>query len=445
MTTNHEALTRLLGAVGDTCPETPEQVNLERLICRAAKRIRRRRRKGLGITARGEPARPNQNNEVTIAAVAQPGDAMRRLWRCYGCGRRSSRNHCFYRRFCPECADFNWEKRRQRGDLRGRRALVTGGRVKIGYQTALKFLRDGAEVLITSRFPRDAAIRYAAEHDHAEWGGRLRILRADFRDIPSLLALIEHLSQTIDSLDILVNNAAQTVQMPPGYYARHEALELASIQCLPGRARAFLVDATRHDFWQPQAFDLAALGRSFALEAEPIPGDLLRQHDEPIDRREHTSWTLSLADVSPRELLEVLLINTAAPFLLTAGLKPLLLRSPASDRYVINVTGLDGRFARRSKSPRHPHVNATKAAVNMMTRTSASDFARDGIVMHSVDAGWISQLGAHRVKARLEALGIRPPLDDVDGAARIYDPILRGMEGDRRFGILWRNFNPTTW
>ena len=166
---------------------------------------------------------------------------------------------------------------------------------------------------------------------------------------------------------------------------------------------------------------------------------------EPPDRRDRNSWTLRLDEVEPVELLEVLLVNTAAPFLLTGGLRRLLERSPHPDRYVINVTGRDGVFSRNGKSDRHPHVNMSKAALNMMTRTSAADYASQGIYMNSVDTGWVTFEGAHSIRTAMRKRGFAPPLDEIDGAARIYDPIVRGLAGERTHGQLWRHYEPCPW
>lgn len=109
------------------------------------------------------------------------------------------------------------------------------------------------------------------------------------------------------------------------------------------------------------------------------------RHRQPIDRREEHRWTYRLDEVPPGELVEVLFGNSAAPVMLTGHLKPLLQRAPARDRYLVHVGGLDGRFHSYSKNEKHPHVNMSKAALNMMTRTVAQDRARTGIYMTSVD------------------------------------------------------------
>ncbi|HEX5819701.1 MAG TPA: oxidoreductase, partial [Gemmatimonadales bacterium] len=92
---------------------------------------------------------------------------------CYVCKQDYSTIHHFYDQLCPSCSDLNFRKRTELADLRGRVALLTGGRVKIGYQAGLKLLRAGAHLLVTTRFPRDSARRYAAEPDFEEWGHRL--------------------------------------------------------------------------------------------------------------------------------------------------------------------------------------------------------------------------------------------------------------------------------
>src|SRR5690606_5205348 len=151
-----------------------------------------------------------------------------------------------------------------------------------------------------------------------------------------------------------------------------------------------------------------------------LDGDL-----QQVDLRAVNSWRLGLADVSSTELLEVQLVNAVAPFVLNAKLKPLMLKTPNRDKHIVNVSAMEGQFYRTFKSDRHPHTNMAKAALNMMTRTSAADYAKDGIHMNSVDTGWITDEdpAALAERKRLEQ-GFHPPLDNIDAAARIVDPII---------------------
>ncbi len=112
---------------------------------------------------------------------------------CYICKQNFRELHSFYHRLCPTCAALNASRRRQRADMTGRTALVTGGRIKIGYQTALRLLRDGARVLVTTRFVADAAQRWAAEADYTEWQDRLQIYGLDLRHIGQVEAFTQHL------------------------------------------------------------------------------------------------------------------------------------------------------------------------------------------------------------------------------------------------------------
>src|SRR5690606_125763 len=165
-------------------------------------------------------------------------------------------------------------------------------------------------------------------------------------------------------------------------------------------------------------------------EAQPtlFPMGRLDQDRQQIDLRERNSWRMLMADVPTVELLEVQLINAVAPFILNARLKPLMLRTPNRDKHIVNVSAVEGQFYRNAKTTRHPHTNMAKAALNMMTRTSATDYHNDGIHMNAVDTGWVTDEDPEPVAARKTRVHrFHPPLDIVDGAARIVDPIIHGM------------------
>ncbi|MDP2390351.1 MAG: SDR family NAD(P)-dependent oxidoreductase, partial [Acidobacteriota bacterium] len=137
---------------------------------------------------------------------------------CYVCKEPYSQLHHFYDQLCPACAETNFAARTELADLRGRVALLTGGRVKIGYQAGLKLLRCGAHLIVTTRFPRNAAERYAQEPDFADWGDRLEIYGLDLRHIPSVEAFCRDMNATRERLDFIINNACQTVRRPPEFY-----------------------------------------------------------------------------------------------------------------------------------------------------------------------------------------------------------------------------------
>jgi len=138
---------------------------------------------------------------------------------CYICKARYDRPHPSNPSLCPSCGEFNFARRSLRADLTGRVAVLTGGRVKIGFETSLKLLRDGARVIVTTRFPQDAARRYAREADVADWQARLTLYGLDLRDLRGVQTFIGHLKATEPHLDLLINNAAQTISRPPAFYA----------------------------------------------------------------------------------------------------------------------------------------------------------------------------------------------------------------------------------
>ncbi|GAA1417626.1 SDR family NAD(P)-dependent oxidoreductase [Catellatospora coxensis] len=442
-----DACLRVLAAAGRGALDGPAALAVERAVAEAHRGGKKRRKADRAATREQADRRllataSRYREEIPAAAprpqLGPPEQAasalLHRPRRCYVCKELFRQVDADYHQLCPPCAEHNRQRRDARCDLTGRRAVVTGGRVKIGFHIALKLLRDGADVLVTTRFPRDAARRFAALPDAPEWSHRLHVHGADFLDLAGVVGLVDAVGQRWGHLDILVNNAAQTLHRPAAY---HREVRAAEALPLTGPAAAIGTTATRH---RPDtAVALPELAQAL------FPAGHTDETGQPLDLREVNSWTLQAHDVSPREWLEVHVVNAFVPFLLTSRLRPLLATAPHPVRHVVQVSAMEGSFSRENKTRRHPHTNMAKAALNMLTRTLADDYHGDGILMNSVDTGWVTDERPHPDKQAQREAGFRPPLDVIDGAARVYDPIVRAEAGDPVHGAFLKDYRQVAW
>jgi NAD(P)-dependent dehydrogenase (short-subunit alcohol dehydrogenase family) len=411
---------------------------------------------------------------VSTAAGAFAGELITARG-CYICKQDFTLVDAFYHWLCPTCAAFSHTKRDQRTDLTGKRALLTGGRAKIGMYIALRLLRDGAHTTITTRFPKDAVRRFSAMEDSAEWLHRLKIVGIDLRDPTQVIALADDVAAD-GPLDILINNACQTVRRSPGAYSQLVELESAPLPAgveLPEMVTfdriseahpAAIAGALEHHavaHHEGESVEVAIAAQNAAsmtalaltaggasLEAH-LAGTAIDAGGLLPDVQTNNSWTQVVDEVNPLELLEVQLCNATAPFLLISRLRGAMraaTQGGARRAYVVNVSAMEGQFSRRYKGPGHPHTNMAKAALNMLTRTSAGEmFETDRILMTAVDTGWITDERPHHEKLRIAAEGWHAPLDLVDGAARVYDPIVRGEAGEDLYGCFVKDFQPSPW
>ncbi|KPC60311.1 SDR family oxidoreductase [Streptomyces chattanoogensis] len=450
----------------------PDAITIRRATAGIYRKVKQRRRQErraaktandqavTAATATGAPDRIDDETQglaLTSAATSEIAGILQRPRCCYVCKARYVEVDAFYHQLCRACAVENRARRDARTDLTGRRALLTGGRAKIGMYIALRLLRDGAHTTVTTRFPNDAIRRFKAMPDSAEWLHRLKIVGIDLRDPAQVLALADSVSAE-GPLDILINNAAQTVRRSPAAYGHLVAAESAPLPA--GELPASLV-LGQFGSGAPAALP-AATGENGGLTAEDLTSLALTSGSASPARIEagtaidagglvpdldaSNSWIQKVDEVDPVELLEVQLCNMTAPFLLVSRLRPAMAASPARRKYVVNVSAMEGQFSRGYKGAGHPHTNMAKAALNMLTRTSAREMLEtDGILMTAVDTGWITDERPHPEKMRLADEGFHAPLDLVDGAARVYDPIVRGEQGEDLHGCFLKDYAPAAW
>jgi len=396
---------------------------------------------------------------------------------CYVCKVEFTKLHFFYDTMCKECGDLNYFKRFQRCDMTGQVALITGSRLKIGYQAVIMMLQSGATVIATTRFPVDSAMRFSKEKDYNDWKERLHIYGLDLRHTPSVELFARYVEENYPRLDIIINNAAQTVRRPAGFYAHMMELEKANFHELPFEAQTILkkhqdlkVQLNKITFgdmanekalpvaWHGEgpgvgiraAAELSQIPYSFdnSLVAEEVfPQGELDVDLQQVDLRKTNSWRMRMGEVPTPELLEVQLVNAVAPFVLINRLVHMMRKDITGKKHIVNVTAMEGKFYRFHKEDRHPHTNMAKAALNMMTHTSASDLARDGIFMNAVDTGWVTDEDpADMVKNKQAHIDFQPPLDIVDGAARICDPFIDGINSGKHWcGQFLKDYKPIDW
>jgi NAD(P)-dependent dehydrogenase (short-subunit alcohol dehydrogenase family) len=422
-------------------------------------------RRVIAATATGAADRIDDETRgvpISTSTAAATAGTLLKARPCYMCKQQYTVVDAFYHQLCPACAAMSHTKRDARTDLTGKRALLTGGRAKIGMYIALRLLRDGAHTTITTRFPRDAVRRFTSLPDSADWISRLKVVGIDLRDPAQVIGLAEDVAAS-GPLDILVNNATQTVRRSPGAYQPLADAELAP---LPDGPLPELVTFGHTNDQHPLALARSVTAHpvlaAAAARAEELTEQAMAPGSSSLERlaggtaidagglvpdlHDVNSWTQQVDEVDPLEMLEVQLANTTAPFILISKLRPAMAASAARRTYVVNVSAMEGVFGRAYKGPGHPHTNMAKAAVNMLTRTSAQEmFETDRILMTSVDTGWITDERPHPTKVRLAEEGFHAPLDLVDGAARVYDPIVRGEAGEDLFGVFLKDYQPGSW
>ena len=416
-------------------------------------------------TATGSAQRIDDETEgILPSSVTEEGriaGILQRPRSCYTCKTRYVEVDYFYHQLCQNCAAENRARRDARTDLTGKRALLTGGRAKIGMYIALRLLRDGAHTTITTRFPKDAIRRFKAMDDSADWIHRLEVVGIDLRDPAQVVALADRVAEAGPARH--PDQQRDPDRTPAALRLRRAGRRPRAPRCppvscppttssapsTPARSTAAALPVGTSGLDAQKVADLALVAGNASV-ARHLDGTAIDAGGLVPDVVDTNTWVQTIEQISPVELLETQLCNYTAPFILISKLRPAMAeaaREAASGRaYVVNVSAMEGVFGRGYKGAGHPNTNAAKAAMNMVTRTSAQEmFQTDGILMTSVDTGWITDERPHYDKLRLAEEGFHAPLDLVDGAARVYDPIVRGEAGEDLYGVFLKDYAPGKW
>ena len=423
-----------------------------------------------------------KDRKTNVSNNGQPVRSSVVFQSCYTCKKKINNDniHNFYTNLCSTCGDYNYSFRELSLNLKGRIAVVTGGRVKIGFYIVLKLLNYGCKVVSTTRFPKDALSKYKQEANYNEFKDNLIIYPIDFRIFESTDKFVKYLNETIPHLDILINNAAQTVRRTTSYYKYLLEIEAGEIEkqdekkiamndipavnnlLYSSESNALSMFSssnnqirTRHDYIKNEKkLPMSVIASQIKImNEEEAPSTIMMGPDgQPIDfSNNKSSWNMELDEVPFQEFAEVQIINSWTPYYLCVKLKPLMEKSPFKDRYIVNVSSVEGIF-NHFKRTTHPHTNMAKASLNMMTRTCGKYYKDFGIYMTAADTGWVSPMNEFNnlfksSKAKsFENEYLNIPLDELDGAMRVLYPIIEGVKNKNyMYGHLLKDYKSTNW
>ena len=416
------------------------------------------------------------DNNTNVNKENKENNSMNYFRECYCCKINIVENnlHFFYSNLCKKCGDLNYSYRTVQLDLSGRIAIVTGGRIKIGYEIAKKLLNYGCKVIVTTRFPKDALLKFKEDKEYEKWKNNLIIYPIDFRLFESTVKFVNYLLNTLPHLDILINNAAQTIRRPSSYYKYLLPIET---QKFSEEEEAKIIKNDYNSYRKELNDDGKSNNNRNSLisiynnNEQEVPLSvfasqmkIMEEKEQPdkilmsSDKQPHeftqgkNSWKLELDEVPFEEFMEVQIINAWTPYYLNCKLKPLMEKSPFKDKYIINVTAMEGVFNVFKKTT-HPHTNMAKAALNMMTRTCGEYYKKFNIYMTAVDTGWVSSMGemnnlfsGKENNNNFEEVFYNVPLDCLDGAMRVLQPLIEGVKNKKfLYGIILKDYKEYHW
>ncbi|KAF8078304.1 hypothetical protein FPV67DRAFT_1603874 [Lyophyllum atratum] len=386
--------------------------------------------------------------------------------KCYICLFLLTSAHPLYPALCVPCGNFNTASSAlslpPQFNLISKTALVTGARVNLGYHVALRLLRCGCSVVITTRYPHDAEVRYLAESDSEAWKDRLCIVGADFRTAKDVFALVGVVKGRLrdwgtEKLDLLINNAAQTLtdqaetEVKSGEREQQLRLQGTGNLVIDAGYQPRLrggIGAIKYDFHDHHHIDGLP-------SVDDTTKAVLDEENRELIKPVKSSWTQKLNEIPYEDVISAHSINTFVPLILMRELLPIMSLpsvspspSPSSasakpSAYIINVSSREGipecRPSHRAKAGHHVHTNMSKAALNMLTETEAGEAWRSArVAVNSVDPGYMS---ADPEWMEMSGLSDKNcPIGWEDGAARVLWPVAMGEKGTPVWGRFLKHF-----
>jgi NAD(P)-dependent dehydrogenase (short-subunit alcohol dehydrogenase family) len=389
---------------------------------------------------------------------------------CYVCKKYYTTVHFFYDRLCPSCGELNYKKRTQKCDLTSKIAVVTGCRIKIGYELCLYLLRNNCFVIGTTRFSKDAFLRYSKEPDFNSFKHLLKLYPLDLRDLGAVNKFITYLYSNFETLDIIINNAAQTLRRNVQFYKHLLNIETKPLESFQDEIIYEILPCEKNELWSTctnipmlnfndeTKKEIATMNGEVSLtviqaqipvlsddlkpDMTKFPINVLDKDQQQVDLSEKNSWKLEIDEINMFEFAETQLINAWTPFFLCSKLKKLMSKGDYESRFIVNVSSMEGKYNRRYKSSQHSHTNMSKASLNMLTRTCGSDFSKSNIYMTSVDTGWVSEMNPFHLYRSDRTV----PLDEIDGAMRVLDPIIQGLiKKIYLHSVFLKDYKETSW
>jgi NAD(P)-dependent dehydrogenase (short-subunit alcohol dehydrogenase family) len=334
-----------------------------------------------------------------------------------------------YNNLCISCSQENYTNKNLKADLSSMSFLVTGGRVKLGFSSALKLLRMGASVVTTTRYPHFAMRNYQSEPDYVNWKDKLVIVQCDFTKLEEIYSMLKLLDA--HNFNGIINNACQTIRASSLYYSTVQGIE-AGIESSMIENNDTVLETqlvSYNKISSPQVLNNTVYGTELAEFALDTKTNVFK---DVQDIPHLNSWDKKIDEISPEEIVECTLINQLVPTLLINKLKPRL----QSPKFIINVTSLEGSF-HNNKNDKHPHTNMCKASMNMLIRTLGEDSDKD-LHVYAINPGYVSGVCPQLSKY---AIGLD------DGASRIIYPIVRlglGHALTKDYAMM-QNYKPASW